>query len=93
MSGIHICRDRHEVDDNDVTWVYDFFSDFVHLPGEEDRDGILMVKTCSDCGGGLRSIECRGQNPTFYTFSHYWHGDWWGQECPQRITGHIDEAI
>ena len=82
MSGIHILRDRYEVDGNDVTWVYDCFSDFAHLPGENDRDGILMVRACPECGGELRSTECRGQNPILYTFSHYYNGDWWGQECP-----------
>jgi hypothetical protein len=85
VSGIVICTDQYDVDENGDKWVYSFFSNFEHLPDGKGRDGILQVKTCPKCGGELRSIECRGQNPVFYTFSHYEGGDWWGQECPPPL--------
>ena len=77
-----LIHDQYETDDNGDKWVYSFFFDCEHLPDGDGRDGILLVKICPECGGELRSIECRGQNPVLYTFSHYKWGDWWGQECP-----------
>lgn len=80
--SIIVCQDEYEVDENGDKWVYSFFSDYEDEGNGED--GILQVKTCPECGGELRSLECRGENPTSYTFSHYSGGDWWGKECPPK---------